>query len=300
MVNETKYGVISDIHRAPRIVIPAIEILKKLGAEKLILNGDIGNSQGFVAFVLNIAGESELETFVQPGSHEKIEDFEPVIEHFKGKYPNLINVIENRKIEQNGHHLVFMPGSDFRCGGEYVLNRADVESGLYKTEEGIIRLTNTRDLKRLVTSPDKTIVICHVPRKFDNLETSIDMAQFGEATKDFNLQGDMINTGSVFPEAIAKQIIEEGYPVQIKRENRGNVDLRDIYEELGIKKAVSGHFHESGHRANNRASQHVTEGELVEELFWNSGYLDAGQTGILTVEDGKVSYKNIRLQDYLE
>ena len=71
--------------------------------------------------------------------------------------------------------------------------------------------------------------------------------------------------------------------------------MKSIYEELGIRKAVSGHFHESGHRANDRNGNHVQEGTNVNELFWNSGYLDAGQTGILTIRGDEVSYQNIRL-----
>ena len=72
-----------------------------------------------------------------------------------------------------------------------------------------------------------------------------------------------------------------------------------MYEKLGIRKAVSGHFHESSHRANDRNSKHVFENTFVEELFWNSGCLDIGQCGILTVKDNKVSYRNVRLQEYI-
>ena len=105
---------------------------------------------------------------------------------------------------------------------------------------------------------------------------------------------------SVFPIETAKLFKKFGAPVEIRRENRGNEDLKSLYEELGINKAVSGHFHESGHRANNRMGNHVPEGNLVTDLFWNSGCLDAGQTGILTVGDGTVSYRNIRLEKYLK
>ena len=66
-----------------------------------------------------------------------------------------------------------------------------------------------------------------------------------------------------------------------------------------ITKAVSGHFHESGHRAHDGEVNKVQEGQLVDELYWNTGELDLGQTGILTVEGNKVSYQNVQLQDYL-
>ena len=325
MVKEIKYGVISDVHSDPRIVPVAIDMLKREGAERLLVNGDIGNqqrsledSQRYVAFILDSIGKSRLESFVQPGSHETLLAFGPVLDHFAEEYSNIIDATKNKKVEQEGHDLVFLPGSDFLCGGEYQIgNHEQLPSGRYiQTEKGLMRFeefeqyvgalqqgmaqgamqyANMGDLRKLVTDPNKTIVVCHVPRKFDNLETAVDMAEFGEATEDFELRGDEVKKGSVYPLPVAKQVVQAGYPVEIKRENRGNEDLRDVYEELGIVKAVSGHFHESGHRANDRNSNHVQEGQNVRELFWNSGYLDAGQTGILTVRGDEVSYQNIQL-----
>jgi len=372
MTQEIKYGVISDVHQDPRIVPIAIDILKNQGAEKLILNGDIGNyqrtledSQNYVALILDSAGKSGLESFVQPGSHETLGSYGPVIEHFSNKYSNIVDVIKNPKIEQNGHHLVFLPGSDFLCGGEYQLGNQDqLNSGSYfvsvhnelisepKTIEekkelqrlgelgkisGMIHYTKINDLKKLVTEPDKSIIICHVPRKFDKLDTAVDMAEFGIATDTIHrwgveftngqsdilystlvnnklqnyfkskgvkkiISGDIIYAGSVTPYMVAKDALVKAplLPIEIRKENRGNEALKNIYEELGIHKAVSGHFHESGHRANDRNGNPVPEGTMADELFWNSGHLDAGQTGILTICDGKLSYKNIQLQDYLK
>ena len=108
-----KYGIISDVHFKPQIVGPSIKVLKNQGAEELVFNGDIGNSQDFVAYVLNEAGKSGLITYVQPGSHEKLGDFEPIMEYFQDKYSNLIDVTRNQKIEQDDHNLVFLPGSDW-------------------------------------------------------------------------------------------------------------------------------------------------------------------------------------------
>ena len=45
LIQPMKYGIISDVHHDPRIVPVTIDVLKKLGAEKLILNGDIGERQ---------------------------------------------------------------------------------------------------------------------------------------------------------------------------------------------------------------------------------------------------------------
>ena len=299
---KTNYGIISDVHQDPRIVELAINILKNQGAEKLILNGDIGNSQQFVGYVLNCAGESGIETYVQPGSHERLEDFEPVIKYFQGKYPNLINVFDNRKVSNNCHDLIFMPGSDFLCGGEYILqNSEDNISGFYKTDNGFIRLTNMSDLTNLVTNPDKTIVVCHIPKRFNNLQYGIDVAEFGEVEEDFILDREKVEKGSVYSEHVAVQIVNAGFPVKLKKENRGSQDLKDIYEKLGIKKSISGHFHESGHKACDMNGNPVKDNELTDELFWNASYCDAGKVGILSIDgnSNKASYRNINLQDFL-
>ncbi|MFO7710703.1 MAG: hypothetical protein R6V53_02980 [Candidatus Woesearchaeota archaeon] len=365
MANETHYGVISDVHQDPRIVPAAIEVLKKLGAEKLLINGDIGNhqkslqdSQNHVAFILDSVGKSGLEAYVQPGSHETLLGFGPVMDAFAEKYSNLVDATKTPKVDQKGHSLIFLPGSDFFCGGEYQIgNHEQISSGRYiQTQKGLIQFeefgqyvgaikkeiakgamqyANMNDLRKLVSDPDKSIVVCHVPRRFDNLEYAVDMAEFGITEfgfKEYHLRDhkgnnfvaienygedhsaflDKLRTsglkvenvrpvkgGSVLQLDGAKHYVELGANVEIRRENRENEDLKSLYEELGINKAVNGHFHESGHRANDTYGNHVYEGEKVTDLFWNSGHLDAGQTGILTVGDGEVSYRNIRLEEHL-
>lgn len=247
--------------------------------------------------------------------------FGPVLDYFSERYSNIIDVTKNRKIEQDGHDLVFLPGSDFLCGGEYQIgNHKQLSSGRYiQTDKGLVQFktleeyvyaikkgiirgvfeySNIGDLRKLVTRPEKTILVCHVPRKFNNLETAVDVAEFGEVYEDFAIQKDIVKKGSAYPWIIAKNLVSENYPVKIKKENRGNADLKDLYEELGIIRAVSGHFHESGHRANDLNSNYVKQGNKVRELFWNSGCLDNGQTGILSVKDEEVSYENINLEKY--
>ncbi len=332
MVNETKYGVISDVHQDPRIVPIAIDVLKRLGAEKLILNGDIGErqrtlqaSQDYVAVILDAVGKSGLEAYVQPGSHETVGAFQPILTHFNGKYSNLISAFDVPKVEREDHHLVFLPGSDFVCGGEYQIgSNKEIPSGLYiptehglmsysqqayqalmaqGTFKGLMQYVNMHDLKNLVNDGEKTIVVCHVPRKFDSVDGAVDVAYFGEKAD-----------GSVIPGVAVEGMIRKQFGnvsdadvrliaarngLTLKNENRGNQDLRNLYAELGIRKAVSGHFHESGHQAHDGAVKPVLANTFVEELYWNSGQLDLGQTGILTVRDGKVSYQNVKLQDYL-
>lgn len=328
MANETKYGIISDVHRDPRIVQNAIGILKNLGVNRLILNGDIGErqstlqaSQDYVATILEAAGKSCIETYVQPGSHETVSAFHPVLDYFKGEYKNLISAFDIPKLEGNGHHLVFLPGSDFVCGGEYIIgDNQDISSGLYipirqgiipyspeahKTLmaegkfRGLMHYSNMNDLKKLVNDGEKTIVVCHVPIKFDSIENAVDVAYFAETPDKSVIPGIVIEErikaqyGNISNGEI--RLIAAANGLTLKEENRGNEGLRNLYAELGIKKAVSGHFHESGHRAHDGNANPVMQGALVDELYWNSGQLDKGQTGILTVCDGNVSYQNISL-----
>ncbi|MDI3473703.1 MAG: hypothetical protein PWR30_26 [Candidatus Woesearchaeota archaeon] len=335
MAKETIYGIISDIHNSPEKVIPAIEILRQLGAQKLIINGDISNqkktleeSQYGIARVLNYIGMSELEAYVQPGGHESFLSFDPVIDYLTTIYPNLVDATKIRKVYQNNHTLVFLPGSDYLATGEYFigkskktgkymktnkglkefndideyfeeLNKKNAKGIKEKDSEGIIAYYNMKDLEHLVDDPERTILICHVPRKFYNLDNCVDMAEFGEAKEDFIYDGKTIRKGSIFSKKIAQRMEKAGFPIELKKENRGNEDLKEIYEKIGINKAISGHFHESAGRANDTMGNHVRQKEEVKELFWNASYLEGDLAGILSVNDSSLIYMNVNLKDYL-
>ncbi|MBI4177381.1 MAG: metallophosphoesterase [Candidatus Aenigmarchaeota archaeon] len=304
---ETKYGIISDIHRVhPDGVINAMSVLKSKGAQKIILNGDITGDQfpglsedDYLVYVLTAAGTSGLEVYVQPGSHEKVARFEPVVRTLASRHSNIIYTLAERKIELPDHHLVFLPGSDWMAGDAmgqgYHFEKGDFKTGFYRTDAGHTLMANTEDLKRYVTDPQKTIVVCHVPRKFHNPDDAVDMAYFGESVKNFKLDGRPVEAGSVFPGPVGERLVQMGAPVLMKRENRGNEDLESLYEGLGITKSVSGHFHESVHRANDRNGRHVEPRAFANELFWNASYMDGMKAGILTVKDGRVAYENVDL-----
>lgn len=383
---ETKYGIISDVHQHPGQIPPAFEKLKQQGIDKIILNGDIGDrqekledSQRYIDYILEQAVKTGLETYVQPGSHETLLAYEPVIGCYTDEHPTIINAMKSGKIENPDHHLVFLPGSDFCCGGEYKLGydptlptsnyigitsnkiaslddialkiaslddiklkRVGVDrnlimfqdlnegisslQGMYKIdpklEYDFFRYTNLKDLEKLVTAPEKTIVVCHVPRLFDNPDTGVDMAHF-YSVRTYKIDSDEFEEFGVIPgfvdrnklsgkifgldysdEFILKEshrILEQcnapSYRVLVERKlNRGNNDKKNLYKRLGITRAVNGHFHESGHRAHNSNGNPIKEGEFVNDLFWNSGcFSPLGQFGILTVKNGQVSYQNLLL-----
>ena len=134
------------------------------------------------------------------------------------------------------------------------------QSGIYQNEGAYLRVINMNDLKKLVSDPDKTIVFSHVPRKFNNQGTSVDMVEFWEAQQAFPLGDGICEIGSVFPGPAGYGLAQQGAPIKLKKENRGNEALGKIYDELGITKNVTGHFHESAGRANDLQGNAVKEG----------------------------------------
>lgn len=315
----TTYGIISDIHGAPpQLVELAMNILKEEEADALILNGDIAGERfctqvhgldedNYIAELLHAAARTGLQTYVQPGSHEELGHFDPPVQVLSRRYGNIINVLEHPKIEQGDHHLVFLPGSDVAVGntilsGYRLTNEIDGPSGYYqvRTPEGVgqLRVTAIQDLRTLVTYPEKTIVISHIPPHFSDLETGIDRAEFGEAAGDFLLGEHLVRPGAIFPGPVAEELQAQGYPVNIRQENRGNVDLRILTDELGITKFICGHFHESVHHAHDHTGAAVEEGWYGDELFWNASYLDAFKVGLLSVAEKRVAYENIDLRKY--
>jgi hypothetical protein len=329
---ETKFGILSDTHQNPRNVFVALDRMKREEVDGVIFNGDVGTGQEYIAYNLELLGESSLESYIQPGSHESLSDFEPIMEHFAGKYGSLRSAFDHPVVNGRGFDLVFLPGSDFCVqGGEYQLSsREDLESDFYtvgeEREQRNVRIINMYDLCQRVSDPEKTIVVSHVPPKFDIIDNCVDMAHFHQgrvytlATDEFEETG--VLPGFIPREYVAEQNgtisfgledsdevvlerakellirngIEKGQVYVERKANRGNSELRDLYSELGITKAVSGHFHESVHRANDLSGEKVREREFVDELFWNASYLDDGKVGILTVrDDGKVKYHNISI-----
>ncbi len=304
----TTYGVISDLHAIGIQVVPhVIEILKHEEVDALVLNGDLfGERSGvhpqqYLATLLDIAARSGLETYVLPGSHEEVHIFEPVLLHFTQKYGNIIDTFNNPKIVRGDHHLVFLQGSDWRAGGAlqhgYSLGDGQ-DSGFYPNEKGFLRVVNISDLQTLVTEPERTIVFSHVPRRFDTPETGVDMAEFWETQTEFQ-SGDQISpVGSIFPGPVGIQLARDGAPVKFKRENRGNEDLRRVYDALGISKGVTGHFHESAGRATDAAGVPVEEGVFASSFFYNASYLDQLLVGMVSVNDTKVAYENFDFKKY--
>ncbi|MBS3139564.1 metallophosphoesterase [Candidatus Woesearchaeota archaeon] len=302
------YGVISDLHGVDiRVVPPAIGILKHEGIDALVLNGDlIGERSGldpadYFAALLEIVGNCGLETYVLMGSHEEVGLCEPILDYFTSKHGNIVNTLRQRKMETPDHHLVFLPGSDWRSGNAvnrgYALDHQN-QTGVYSTEAGLIYVVNINDLRQLITDPEKTLVFSHVPRKFANPETCVDMAEFWEARQQFELQGLVCKAGSIFPGPVGSHLAQQGAPIKFKRENRGNKFLAEVFEQTGIRKNITGHFHESAGRTHDEEGKTVEEGLFVSDLFYNASCLDRLMVGMVSVDGTKAAYENINLQEY--
>ncbi|MBI2666390.1 metallophosphoesterase family protein [Candidatus Woesearchaeota archaeon] len=302
------YGVISDMHAAPpQMVRAAFHVLQKKGVDAVVYNGDsFGERSGispqdYFSAVLRIAGDSGLETYVVAGSHEEVQVFEPVLEYFGKKFSNILNTFKHAKIETPDHHLVFLNGSDWRAGDAvnhgYAL-QDEFNSGIYSNEGAQIRMIHMNDLRKMVSEPERTIVFSHVPRKF-SAEQGVDIAEFGEATVPFMIGEHTVGVGSVFPGPVAVQLRRQGAPIALKRENRGNEVLTKLYEELGVTKSITGHFHESAHHAHDSKGNAIPERVFSQELFYNASCLDRLLVGKITVSDAEVAYQNINLKDHM-
>ena len=309
-------GFVGDIHRNTCNLEKAIFVLKERGIKKAIANGDIGENEKDIAQALEIMGKSGIEFIIQPGSHEKIKDYEYTINELQLKYSNLIDALSNRITKNQDYHFVFLPGSDFCYGGQYKLTEnieeghyLQTEQGLQKlsgysllealgtASEGISYLIDMNSIKKTIEEPEKTILICHVPPKFSNLNC-IDMAHYGEIMQPFRLKDvSTYGKGGILPYLHAKILVNAGAPVLIKKENRGNVTLRKIADELGIKKGVFNHFHESSHRANDLQGNKMQMGQFNEEMFWMSGYMAYGHFGILHIDKQKIAYENLSVRE---
>jgi Icc-related predicted phosphoesterase len=321
--NDRFYGILQDIHGSESFG-DALKLLGDYGAEVVILNGDLVNaqptleeSQKSLAQIIGKAGESGLEVYVQPGSHESVFAFTTVLDYYCEKYPNLHTTLKEPKVDKGDHSIVFLPGSDSVCGGEFETGM-DLPTGLYgRTSDGripvkdisefediggkipfkgIFYYSNMGDLKTRVDDPKNTVVFCHIPPRFGNLQESIDATEAGHVTGDFSFGEKFAPKGSVIPLPRARELYETGYPIEIRKQNSGNEDLRRVYSEIGIRKAVSGHFHGSGGRANDWNGNHVPEKETVQELFYNPGSLADGKAGLIKVNGSGISYENISVK----
>ena len=146
----TTYGILSDFHKtSPTTIDKAIRHLKDAGAQYLILNGDLTGEQNphkippsyYLDYLLKAAADTNLETYVQFGSHEEFFLSEEILNAKARLYGNIINISQQQTIKKADHHLLFLPGSDVNEGGEYTFG-THLPTGTYlQTKEGLQPVT---------------------------------------------------------------------------------------------------------------------------------------------------------------
>ncbi len=317
-----RYGILSDTHRNPQVVPALIAKLQQGNIDAIILNGDVGESPDHVAFTLNAAARTGLPVYVQPGSHEEIAAYVPVVDALSSRYSNIIDCVKHPKHIVNGQHLVFLPGSDWNAGGQYNLHAGEVPTGNYlrvregltplnveelaahmrhpEAQKALLSITNMGDLDKLVDDAEHTVVFCHVPARCVGVDTGVDVAYFAEKADKSLLPGvvleEMIRQQCGAVSASDMRIIAAQNGFTFKHENRGNSDLGAAYGRTGITKVISGHFHESAHRAHDSTSRHVEPGKFTHNLAYMASYADAGLAGIVVLKDNKIAYEPISLR----
>ncbi len=325
-----RIGIISDVHAQPEFVRKGIARLQRLGVERLIVNGDIGihaplleDSQRYTAGILEAVGDSGLESYVQPGSHESISGYGPMVDILSSRYGNLIDMLRTPFVDIAGYRFAFLPGSDSLSGGEYTFG-IEAPTGRYAVTEtelvpitgwdtvsqlqaeerfqGELHYTNIRDLIPRIETAEKTILVCHVPARFAVGAQGVDFAYFardseGSIIPGYHLEAQIVDAVQKKEgrKATADEIIRiaNAHGFTFQRENVGNVLLRRFLDEMRISCAINGHIHESGHHAHDREGNPVPQGKPLPELFWNSGCFDRKQMGILTLSDEGVAYQNV-------
>ena len=318
-----RIGILSDTHRNPQVVPALLNALQRADVQGIVLNGDLGDSPRHLAFTLDCAAKTGLPIYAQPGGHESMASYVTTMYAVTAQYANVIDCTRHPKHRLGAIDAVFLPGSDWTAGGQYhLVSPDDVPSGTYirtpqglltlddthvrkmirhsTTEAGLMSVTNIDALDALVTDADRTVVFCHVPARHDNIENGVDMEYFGQNLADGSVMpGVMLEEmirrqyGDVSHEDAAAIALQNGFV--FKRENRGNDALRTAYSRNGITKTISGHFHESAHRAHDTDCMPVWPGEQVYDLALMASYADAGLASVVELKDHTIGYEPITL-----
>jgi hypothetical protein len=301
------YGIISDAHRVdPRMISVALERFQTEDVDEVILNGDVVGDQfrecpndAYLGLVLSQVAQLEVPCYLNPGSHEALEEMEPVVAEARRKLPHFRFTVDQPRFEQGDHDLVFLPGSDWRPGSArygYVLNRGLEMTGYHAPPDELrYHVSHMDSLRGTVTRPEQTLLVSHIPRQFDNTDTGVDVAEYCQPQLDIVVGREVISAGTIIPGVIARPMIEQGAPLEILRENRGNEGLREVCEDIGITKQVNGHFHESAHNAHDLQGNPVEEDTELDQLFLNASCLDRELVSMVRMDGDKVLFKRIDL-----
>ena len=200
-----RYGIIADIHGTDTPLDELIEKMTNEGVDAWILNGDIGDNKQIMYNALKRMGETQKPVYVQPGCHETVLDYFDAFDDAKEQYSNLHNILDmdTPKLDAEDHNLIFLPGSDYGPGGQFIQAESNLEDGIYldvaelgytrkikRSQLEIIRkfksaieylrhISNPKSLENVTKESDNTLLFNHIPCRF-NKEGSVDYAHFLE------------------------------------------------------------------------------------------------------------------------
>lgn len=307
-----KLGVTADLHGNLRLAKKFAYFFKKSDVDAVVIAGDLpghANEKKTLTKILKVFSKCRKKVFVMPGSHESVKIYERVLKKFK----NIVDCSKNKnwKIKIEDYDVVFLPGSDWlgaEDAGFVLKDSRNIFKGktrrqiskYYGTE---VRLFYIHELKKLIKNPKKTILITHIPPRF-NKKSAIDVAKFGKAVGKFKIKAtdkekfkDLIKFWQgfykehVFALSEAQRLKKKGYPMSIIEDNRGNKVLKSMIRKLKIKKLVCAHIHESGGRANDLRGNPITQNKWTPELFYNC----SGRAGIVEFEGNLARYRNSKV-----
>ena len=319
-MEELKLGIITCLHGNLKAAKALAKFYSKSDVDAIIFNGDTNKDgdENSIYMVLKHFKKIKKPTYITPGSHETYSGYKNSFKKIKNNYIKDCTLSKNRKIKLKGYHLVFLPGSDVKvydAGFQLIGSKSHWLKRLKRLTkkygnpyEGIIDFFHIDEIKKYVTDPNKTVLICHVPPRFFK-KNSIDVAKFGRPKRSFNLKtkdvakklririkSTKIDKDSIFIIKKARKLIKKGYPIEVVTKNVGNIYLKRIIKKLKIKKFICGHIHEAGQKANDLKGNLIKQNIWSKELFHNAAPSKDGYSGIFTICGDKAKYKNIKVR----
>lgn len=267
----------------------------------------------FIDFILDAAvfKAADLDIdfnriYCLPGNHEPIGEWN-VVERRARQDSRFVNCAssQNFLVEKEDHQLILIPGTDPFMGGFFALEYDKEKPMLAKAKTqrgGDIYVLNIFELAENIKQtkgydPMRTVAVSHNPAKFDTGYT-VDL------TKNC-----VLKDGTKVPYELIHHPEVAANLDQVVIGHEGSQKLTEMYNQLGIMYAVSGHFHDAGPIGHDSKGDQVSEGTMSSNLHYTSGSCDSnpntpgiGHAGIIAVctDSGKVqmSYHTLEFKLY--
>lgn len=289
----TKYGIIADIHGTDTPLDELIDKMTNEGVDAWILNGDIGDNKQIMYNTLKKMGETQKPVYVQPGSHETVLDYFDAFDDAKEQYPNIHNILDMDapKLDAKDHNLVFLSGSDYSPGGQFIQTDCDLDNGIYlnlqelgytrkikrsqldivrkykSAIEFLIHISKPKSLENAINKSDNTILFNHIPNKF-NKKNSVDYAHFLER---YILSDDNKSYKSAgICSAVDKDRLNELFikVVEISEHNNDEAKISEIKESL-IKEKTQMFYLEKKSPEGNKELKKIYKNLGIQKVISN-------------------------------